>query len=219
MRTNYELIDYENVQPENLAPLKQEMFKVMVFVGASQTKLTREVVFAMQSMGAHAEYVEISGNGPNALDFHIAYYIGKLAAADPDSYFHIISKDAGFDPLISHLKDKKLLVDRVKRIEDIPLLKVNPPKPAEPETPPTASAKASIAKAAKALTHKERVVFITANLIMPKAPKPKTVKTLSSHINSMFAKTLAEDEIKQIIQALGDSGTISIADNKVSYPG
>ncbi len=216
MRTNYVLIDYENVQPENLTPLKQEMFKVMVFVGANQTKLTREIVFAMQSMGPQAEYVEITGNGSNALDFHIAYYIGKLSATDPEAYFHIISKDAGFDPMITHLKAKKLLVDRVKTIEEIPLLKVNSPKPVEPEAPPP-PVKASTAKATKALTHKERVALISANLKMPKATTPKTVKKLSSHINSMFAKTLAEDEIKRIIQSLEDFGTISIADNKVTY--
>ena len=35
----------------------------------------------MQRLGpARAEYVEISGNGPNALDFHIAYYIALTGA-------------------------------------------------------------------------------------------------------------------------------------------
>jgi len=51
-------------------------------------------------MGERAEYVRISGNGSNALDFHIAFYIGQLAAHEPDAYFHIISKVTGFDPLI-----------------------------------------------------------------------------------------------------------------------
>jgi hypothetical protein len=52
----------------------------------------------MQALGAKAQYVKISGNGSNALDFHIAFYIGHLGAVDPTAYFHIISKDAGFDP-------------------------------------------------------------------------------------------------------------------------
>ena len=216
MRTNYVLIDYENVQPENLASLKQETFKVMVFVGANQTKLTRDIVFAMQSMGPHAEYIEISGNGPNALDFHIAYYIGKLSASEPEAYFHIVSKDAGFDPLITHLKAKKLLVDRVKKIEDIPLLKVTPPKPAE-STEPTPTAKASRLKAIDAKTPKQRFELIKANLIATSPNKPKTVKKLTSHINSMFSGGLMEEEISKLILALTNAGIISVDDNKVNY--
>lgn len=35
MRTNYVLIDYENVQPTSLAGLDAEHFRVLVCVGAS----------------------------------------------------------------------------------------------------------------------------------------------------------------------------------------
>lgn len=54
---------------------------------------------------------------------------------------------------------------------------------------------------------------------MPKATKPKTIKRLSSHVNSLFAKTLTEDEVSRLVQALKDSGVISITDNKVAYHG
>ena len=53
----------------------------------------------MQALGDRANYVEIDGSGPNALDFHIAYYIGELATADPTGSFHVISKDKGSDPI------------------------------------------------------------------------------------------------------------------------
>ena len=72
MKTNYVLIDYENVQPATLAILDQEHFRIIVFVGANQAKITFEVASALQPMGTRAEYVRISGNGANALDFHIA---------------------------------------------------------------------------------------------------------------------------------------------------
>jgi hypothetical protein len=32
------LVDYENVQPESLSALAEDHFKVVVFVGASQSK-------------------------------------------------------------------------------------------------------------------------------------------------------------------------------------
>ena len=104
MKTNYVLIDYENVQPEAMAVLNEEHFKVIVFVGANQAKVSFDVASALQQMGERAEYVRISGNGSNALDFHIAFYIGQLAAREPDAYFHIVSKDTGLDPLVQHMK-------------------------------------------------------------------------------------------------------------------
>src|SRR6185369_111941 len=112
MRTNFVLIDSENVKPENIEKLKHEPFRVVVFVGANLKRLDFPIAKAVQSLGSKGEYVQISGHGPGALDFHIAYFIGKLAAAHPDAYFHIISKDKGFDPLIKYLKEQKIFCSR-----------------------------------------------------------------------------------------------------------
>src|SRR3546814_5845707 len=71
MKTNYILIDYENVQPKNLALLEGDHFRVKVFIGAALAKLPFDLVAGMQALGSRAEYIRISGNGPNALDFHI----------------------------------------------------------------------------------------------------------------------------------------------------
>jgi hypothetical protein len=107
----------------SFAGLEVEHFRVLVFVGASQSKLAFETAAAVQKLGARAEYVKIAGNGSNALDFHIAFHLGHLAAQDPTAFFHIISKDTGFDPLIQHLKERKVFVSRFKDVTDIPLLK------------------------------------------------------------------------------------------------
>ena len=48
MRTNYVLIDYENVQPKNLSLLAGEHFRVKIFVGQSQIKIPLELASAMQ---------------------------------------------------------------------------------------------------------------------------------------------------------------------------
>lgn len=52
LRTNYVLIDFENVQPAQLAALDQDHFKVMLFVGAHQAKLPYEVAAAIQRLGS-----------------------------------------------------------------------------------------------------------------------------------------------------------------------
>lgn len=194
MRTNYVLIDFENVQPESLAGLQQDHFKVLVFVGANQTKVPFEVAQAMQAMGNKAEYIKIAGNGSNALDFHIAFTIGQLAAADPTAFFHIISKDTGFDPLIAHLKAKKILAARETAISDIPLVKTTVMK-----------------------TSEERLQLVLDKLRLPKATKPRTLMTLASHINAQFQKQLSEADVADLIAALSKAGHITVTDTKITY--
>lgn len=194
MRTNYVLIDYENVQPSSLTGLEAEHFRVLVFVGASQNKLTFETAAAVQRLGARAEYVKIAGNGSNALDFHIAFHIGHLSAQDPTAFFHIISKDTGFDPLIAHLKDRKVFASRSKDVTDIPLL-----------------------KAANAKTTPEKIDVVLANLRQRGASKPRTLKTLTSTINSLFQKQLTEEELAALLEGLQAKGFITVNETKVTY--
>ncbi len=125
MATQYVLIDFENVHPKNLELLTTHPFKVFVFVGASQTRVPFDLADSMQLLGNSARYIKISGNGQNALDFHIAYYVGELAGKDPDAHFHIISKDKGFDPLIKHLKGRKIRIQRERDLAEIPILRVS----------------------------------------------------------------------------------------------
>lgn len=193
MRTNYVLIDFENVQPESLDQLAHDYFKIFVFVGARQTNLPLKMATSLQRMGNRAEYIKVSGNGSNALDFHIAYYIGLLAAADPSAYFHILSKDTGFDPLIHHLKTKKVLAGRVKAISDIPLVKV------------------LIGRSPA-----ERIDVILAKLRQLKA-KPGTVKTLSSTIGALFHRQLSEEEVSGLIEQLVKKGYLTVSSTKVTY--
>ena len=54
MKTNYILIDLENVQPKNLEILKGHEFKVIVFVGSKQMKISFDLAVAMQSLGSTA---------------------------------------------------------------------------------------------------------------------------------------------------------------------
>jgi hypothetical protein len=194
MRTNYVLVDFENVQPSSLGALAHDHFKLLVFVGASQTKVPFETATSLQQLGARAEYVKITGNGSNALDFHIAYYIGKLAATEPTAYFHIVSKDTGFDPLIQHLKANGVFAGRVRDIGDIPLVK---------------------ASAAKAPAERNHVAL--SWLQQTKATKPRTVKTLSSTIASLFQKQLTEEQVAAIVKWLAEHGHLEIAGTKVSY--
>ena len=84
MKINYVLIDYENVQPTDVQMLNQDYLYIIVFLGVTQTKISSDMAMAFQEMGHRAKYIKISGNGPNALDFHIAFYIGQLTGQYPE---------------------------------------------------------------------------------------------------------------------------------------
>ena len=194
MRINYVLIDYESVQPESLSMLAAENFKVIVFVGASQTKVTFEAAAALQRMGDKAEYVKISGNGPNALDFHIAFYIGQISMTDPTAFFHVVSKDTGFDPLIQHLKGRKIFAARSVDVSEIPLVKV-----------------------ANTRTPAEKLAVVINNLQQRGASMPRTLKTLTSTISAIFQKQLSEQELEAMLGELHAKGFVTVTGTKVSY--
>ena len=191
---NYVLIDFENVQPKNLGILAAHPFKVFVFFGANQTKVPRHVAVAMQTLGERAQYVEIDGSGPNALDFHIAYYIGELAAADPTGHYHVISKDRGFDPLIRHLKGKKLQVRRVSDLAEIPNLRI--PKKAKKD---------------------DMIDAIVKNLVGRGSSRPRKVKTLQNTISHLVSEKLDNAKLDAIVGELQKRKLITVNNGNVKY--
>ena len=194
MATNYVLIDFENVQPKNLSILATHPFNVFVFIGANQTKVPRHMAVALQSLGDRAKYVEIDGSGPNALDFHIAYYIGELAAADPAGSFHVISKDKGFDPLIRHLKGKKIQIRRESDLAEIPNLRI--PKKAKKD---------------------DMIDAIVKNLVGRGQSRPRKVKTLQNTINSLVSESLDNAKLTELVGELQKRKFIIVDKSNIKY--
>ena len=194
MPTNYVLIDFENVQPKNLEILVKHPFQIFVFVGANQTKIPFDLATTMQSFGDNGKYIKISGNGQNALDFHIAFYVGQLSMQDPDGYFHIISKDTGFDPLIKHLRTQKIRIHREKDLAEIPILKIS-----------------------SATSNDEKINAIIKNLAGRGQSRPRKLKTLSNTINSLFTQKLSDSELETMIKVLTDRKYIVVNDGNISY--
>lgn len=195
MRRNVVLIDFESVQPGSIAALNRDHFEVFLFCGASQTKIPFDIAATLQKLGPRAHYIKISGAGPNALDFHIAYYIGRIAVQDPQASFHIVSCDKGFDPLIQHLKSQNMQAGRWPSIQEIPGLKNH-----------------------GAVKHPgERAEAFLAKLKLPKTPKPKTEKALSNAIKTHLQPGLDDAEVARILRAIVATGYLSIAAGKIVY--
>ena len=192
--TNYVLIDFENVHLKNLEILQNHPFKIYVFVGANQTKIPFDLASTMQAFGENAKYIKICGNGKDSLDFHIAYYVGQLSSRDPNGYFHIVSKDTGFDPLIKHLRAKKIRILREKDLAGIPLLRIS-----------------------SATSSDEKIEAIVKNLAGRGQSRPRKIKTLANTINSLFTKKLDEKELMTLITKLEEQKHIAINQGNVTY--
>jgi hypothetical protein len=114
----YLYIDYENVQDVNIDGIKNNV-KVMIIVGKDQIKVPIELVQKTQPFGDAVEWIRVDGKGRNALDFFIAFFLGKDVAADRGKSFIIYSKDTGYDPLINHLKKSGIKAKRIVSFQEL----------------------------------------------------------------------------------------------------
>lgn len=199
-RDTYILIDYENVQPKDFRSLaKVERLKFKVFVGATQKTLPVDFVVQLNALSEDVEYIQMEKSGKNALDFHVAFHVGRLFELDPQAIFRIISNDKGFDPLIHHMNQ---LGAKVSRSRQLAREKPEPVvfSPGEPE---------------------ERVSGETVDLVVENLRKfgesrPKSVSRLARAIGSWLQKP-GDSEIVLIMEALQYRKVVSISEQRVSY--
>lgn len=217
LRTNYVFIDYENVQVKSLALLKAEHFRIQIFLGPKNTKLPIELVIAMQEFGNRAGYIILETSGNNALDFHIAYYLGTIAAIDATAYFHIISKDTGFDPLIQHLKSKNILCARSPCIENLPcfIAKADPDEVIKPDAKQVGKTTVKVQK--KETQIESLIGNVVSDLIGRGTSRPVTVTSLRSTIRAKLGKLTSTETVDLVSNALIKKGYVVVDGSKVSY--
>jgi len=114
----YLYIDYENVQDVKVDVIKKTT-KVTIIVGNDQTKVPIDLVQKTQPFGNAVEWIRVNGKGRNALDFFVAFFLGKDVAADREKAFIIYSKDTGYDPLINHLKQSGIKARRIVSFQEL----------------------------------------------------------------------------------------------------
>jgi len=122
MDLTYFLVDFENVQPPDLGLLCDPGYRVKFFHGPHQNKLDMDVVKALQPLGDRVEYIQSDRHGKNALDFHVAFYIGRLLekhqANGKTARFVVVSKDRDFEPVLSHVRSLGYAARQVVTIRD-----------------------------------------------------------------------------------------------------
>ena len=94
------LVDFENVQPslEELAKLAPGFTGVWLFHGPHQAKQAQQLAVSHERVTLVAH----SGKGKNALDFHLSFYLGYVAAKHPAANLVVVVNDKGYDSMIGH---------------------------------------------------------------------------------------------------------------------
>jgi hypothetical protein len=194
MATEYLLVDLENVVPGMISNLLENQ-SVLIFTGSKQNKLHRDLVVSAQPFGKQIEWIVIGGDGKNAADFHIAYYIGAYSEKEPGASFSILSEDKGYDPLIRHLVSKGITC---KRIEDID----------------------EFTKPKKLPRHKKNIDEIAADLETyfikcDKKTRPKKHAKFMAFVKSRYK--LDDDSVLVVKDKMIANKLIEINDDKIMY--
>ena len=182
-------VDLENVQKVDLSLVPIDA-RVWIFYGITQKKLPEELVVQAQPLGTRLKWIKISGQGPNALDFYIAFYLGQELAHNPTSESAIFSRDTGFDPLIRHLQALGRTCRRVNSLKD------------------AFPAKKHVAN----VDHFTRLV----TLIKKEKARPTKRKGLAGNVKSWFP-TLTDDVRLALVQRLFDESHVREVEKVLTY--
>ena len=244
MELTYILVDFENVQPHDLGLLQGEQYRVKVFHGPHQTKLDIGIVRALQPLGASVEYVQRDKAGKNALDFLMAFCIGRLVEehqtrampARDRVRFVVISKDGGFESLLGHVRSLGFAANQAATIREG--LAVEGPSdehqsPPPPAKGPVAAAKvepkkaapkvkaAKPAKATKAASGKETdpvaLEKVIAHLRDHAKGRPTKRDALERHVATILGGKVAPDSVCSLVADLERAGVVDISDKQVTY--
>ena len=181
----YLYIDYENVQDVQVEVIKKTV-KVAIIVGQDQSKVPIDLVQKTQPFGNAVEWIQVSGKGRNALDFFIAFFLGRDVAADRSKNFIIYSKDTGYDPLINYLKKSGIKARRIVSFQEL-----DQNKPIQIDEAGVKKVRESLGKLAANKRPKKRSSLLGFIVDLLKSAKKQDVEAI---VEDLFIKKLVYEE-------------------------
>ncbi len=201
---NHVFVDFENVHQLDVSVIGAKSVNFTLLLGAKQTKLDAGLVEKLIEHAACVQLIRLTSSGKNALDFTLAYYVGRTVSANPAAYIHIVSKDTGFDPLIEHLRSRHIHAHRHDSFATLTF---------------SGTAKAAVV-ASKAETPgpEEPLNRLLEHLRKNVSNRPKKKMTLLSHLKSLLGKDATDADAAGLLEKLQKVGHVSIGDkDAVAY--
>ncbi|EMF0719347.1 hypothetical protein V2E67_003563 [Citrobacter freundii] len=201
----YGLIDYENVM--SLDGIKLEQYeKVIIFSGPLQ-----DVIKLPSTTLEHditIKIIRVTSTSQNNVDFHLVLELGVLSQKLPaEIVFHIISKDKGYDGVISFLQQSGRNCSRVTPIQQKPLLKIAAEKAKKTKTSPSID----IPIITEQINHLVKCCRKSASHM------PSTTSALTSWLKSTMRNEWSLQRNVQIKGILEQQGIIYIDGDKLSW--
>ncbi len=236
---NHVFVDFENVHQVDLTLIGAKLVSFTLMVGAKQTKLDTDLVDKLMEHSASVRLVKLKSSGKNALDFALAYYLGRAALADPTGYFHVISKDGGYDPLIRHLRDRHINAQRHESCAELTFSWLGKEIPVGKPTIVKTVAKTVVKKAAAKKAAKKAATKTAAKKVAKEAvpkkgdsveewmervlrdfnvhPKarPKKKKGLLAKIANLIKKEPDGPEVQSVIDRIEEAGKLKFDEKDV----
>ena len=201
---NHVFVDFENVHQIDVAVIGAKSVNFTLLLGAKQTKLDAGLVEKLMEHAASVQLVRLASSGKNALDFALAYYVGRTVSVDPSAFIHIVSKDTGFNPLVEHLRSRHIYAHRHDSFATLTF---------------SGTARASaVASKAEPAGQDEPLNRVLEHLRKNVANRPKRKKTLLSDLKSQLGKAATDADAADLLEKLQKAGHVSIGDkDAVTY--
>ena len=190
------LIDHENLSKIDLTQVPGGA-RAMLFLGANDASVKRTLLTGAVKLGERLKLVEIEGSGKNALDFHIAFYLGEILTRTPTAKCVVLSKDQGFVPLVKHLSARGFNVDQV---DELATVKVAKAKSAPAEDPHYAHVLKGLKK-------------------QDKRALPHTLEKLQKHVANLVKGRGVDEHVPKLVKRLFKDGLVKEEGTALTYPG
>lgn len=168
-----------------------------------------------------------SGSGPNALDFHLSFYLGYVAAKHPVAELVVVANDKGYDPMIAHTRLRGLTAKHVGyNAKPIPVTKValakkavaiNAPAPAKKASTPAKAKPVTAALAVAPNLEAKTFARIQKGLVMMGNKAPHKLKPFLRHVGALLGKGSTAEQIDAVVAKLEAAGGVRVAGDLVLY--
>lgn len=200
------LVDFENVQAIDVELVPPD-YRIAIFCGANQKSASLDLTSRLQPLGSRVQWHRVSGSGKNALDFHLAFHMGRVLERKEAGEFVILAKDTGYDPLVKHISSLGVPCRRIAAVGELHGSPVAPVVQAPKPLPKGASVPAN--------PELERVKAILAKTQKNKRSRKRS--TLTKHVSAMLGNKLPEAKLTALIDSMFKRKLVSEANNVVSY--
>lgn len=227
------LVDFENVQQVDLKGL-DDSYQVVIFVGTNQRNIPFDLVTNAQELGGRIEWQRIGGEGRNALDFFIAYYLGRVMERPNRPECIVLSKDRGFEPLLKYLNAAGMTCRRINSMAELhlahaaaptvrtqvqrPQVQRQPAQRPQVQRQPAQRQQAQRSEGRGSASGEKRVLRVVEVLSrLDKKARPRKRQTLAQSISSMFQRRLSKQDVDRVIEEMLVMKLVSESNGVITY--